>query len=158
MFIQIGDFEIYEYDKNNPDQRHLKYVLNNNDDFLKYVTKKIEERLKEGKILPGGGLSIDGSYLVKYKGEFVGYIRLENLRWNGTLDIEWAVSPEFQNQKLGTKIVRTLSEYIFKNYQQVLKIRGIIDKSNYRSKALAKSVGFEEEKKDENYIYVTKSR
>ncbi len=110
MFIQIGDFEIYEYDKNNPDQRHLKYVLNNNDDFLKYVTKKIEERLKEGKILPGGGLSIDGSYLVKYKGEFVGYIRLENLRWNGTLDIEWAVSPEFQNQKLGTKIVRTLSE------------------------------------------------
>lgn len=56
MFIQIGDFEIYEYDKNNPDQRHLKYVLNNNDDFLKYVTKKIEERLKEGKILPGGGL------------------------------------------------------------------------------------------------------
>ncbi len=56
MFIQIGDFEIYEYDKNNPDQRHLKYVLNNNDDFLKYVTKKIEERLKEGKILPGGGV------------------------------------------------------------------------------------------------------
>ncbi len=106
----------------------------------------------------GEGLSIDGFYLVKYKDEFVGYIRLENLRWNGTLDIEWAVSPEFQNQKLGTKIVRTLSEYIFKNYQQVIKIRGIIDKSNYRSKALAKSVGFEEEKKDENYIYVTKSR
>ncbi len=58
MFIQIGDFEIYEYDKNNPDQRHLKYVLNNNDDFLKYVTKKIEERLKEGKILPGGGYQL----------------------------------------------------------------------------------------------------
>lgn len=55
MFIKIGDFEIYEYDKNNPDQRHLKYVLNNNDDFLKYVTKKIEERLNEGKILQGGG-------------------------------------------------------------------------------------------------------
>lgn len=55
MFIKIGDFEIYEYDKNNPAQRHLQYVLNNNADFLKYVTKKIEERLNEGKILQGGG-------------------------------------------------------------------------------------------------------
>lgn len=100
--------------------------------------------------------------MVKYKEEFVGYIRLENLKWNGTLNIEWAVSPEFRNQKLGRRIVSSLSDYIFTNYEEVKKLRGVIDKSNYASRKMANSIGFVEEKVDSeydyDYIYVTKTR
>lgn len=157
MFVKIGDFEVYGYNSNDSEQRHLKYILENNEDFKKYVTKKIAERLNTSK-LGKNDLQIDSSYLVKYKSDFVGYIRLENLRWDGKLDIEWAVSPEFQNQKLGTKIVKALTLYIFNTFKEVTKIRGIINKYNKNSISLAKNVGFIETNRDDEFIYVTKSR
>lgn len=58
MVLKIGDFEIHSYDVLDNDQRHLKYVLDNDYDFRKYVTKKIDERLKESKIVPGEGVTI----------------------------------------------------------------------------------------------------
>lgn len=80
--------------------------MNNDTDFRKYVTKKLEDRLKDTvtEIIMGGGLQFNSSYLVKYKSEFVGYIRLEDLRRDGTINIECAVSPEFRNQNLGKKL------------------------------------------------------
>ncbi len=163
MILKIGDFEIYSYDRKDEDQRHLRYVLENDADFQKYVTKHLEERLKESEMTLGGGrLQFNSSYFVKYKNDFVGYIRLEELRWDGTLNIEWAVSPEFRNQKLGRKIISTLSNYILENYEKVKKLRGVIDKSNYASKNMALRSGFIEEEiqseYDYDYIYVSKTR
>lgn len=162
MILKIGDFEIYGYDTSDKDQRHLRYVLENDVNFRKYVTKQLEKRLRAIEINDRESLQFNSSYLVKYKEEFVGYIRLGNVKWDGTLDIEWAVSPEFRNQKLGRRIVSSLSNYIFENFEEVKKLRGVIDKSNYASKKMASSIGFIEEKVDSeydyDYIYVTKTR
>lgn len=40
MILKIGDFEIYGYDTSDKDQRHLRYVLENDVNFRKYVTKQ----------------------------------------------------------------------------------------------------------------------
>ncbi len=48
MVLNIKDLEICTYDKNDYEQRHLKYLLDNDEYFRKYVTKKIDERLSEG--------------------------------------------------------------------------------------------------------------
>lgn len=160
MIVKLGDIEIIQYDAKDEKQRHLKYVLDHDADFRKYVTKKLEERLRETTM--GGGLQFNSSYLVKYKSEFVGYIRLENLRWDGTVNIEWAVSPEYRNQKYGKIIVETVSNYILEHFEEVKKIRGVIDKSNYASRKVALNSGFLEEEVDSeynyDYVYVTKSR
>lgn len=160
MVLHLGDLEIYSYDVKDKDQRHLKYVLENDDDFRKYVTKKLEERLRETSTEEG--LQFNSSYLVKYKEEFIGYIRLENLRGDGILNIQWAVSPEFRNQKYGKIIIETVSKYILENFNKVKKLRGVIDKSNYASRKVAKNAGFIEEIVDKDYdydyVYVTKSR
>ena len=47
MVIKTENFEIYGYDPTDSDQRHLKYTLKNDENFLKYVTKKLDERLAE---------------------------------------------------------------------------------------------------------------
>lgn len=159
MIVKLGDIEIYCYNAKDEEQRHLKYVLDQDENFRKYVTKKLEERLRETTM--GGGLQFNSSYLVKYKSEFVGYIRLESLRWDGTVDIELAVSPEYRNQKYGKIILETVSDYILEHFEEVKKIRGVIDKSNYASKKVALNSGFLEEsdsEKNYDYVYVTKSR
>lgn len=158
MVVKIGDYEIHSYDANDNDQRHLKYVLDNDLDFRNYVTKNIKERLTEGETTQGGGLQYNHSYLVKYKNDFVGYIRLEELIWNGTLNIQMAVSPEFRNQKLGSNILKVLSDYLLENYEEIIKLRGIIEKRNKHSKLMAERAGFIEEKKEDDYIYVSKTR
>lgn len=160
MVLHIGKLAIYSYDAKDSDQRHLEYVLENDNDFRKYVTKKLKERLRETPT--GEGLQFNASYFVKYEEDFVGYIRLEELRGDGTLNIQWAVSPEFRNQKYGKIIVETISKYILENLTKVKKLRGVIDKSNYASRKVAKNAGFTEEivdkEYDYDYIYVTKSR
>lgn len=161
MVLNIKDLEICTYDKNDYEQRHLKYLLDNDEYFRKYVTKKIDERLSEGNFC-GEDLCFDTSYFVKYKKEFVGYIRLESLRWDGTLNIECAVSPEYRNQNYGKIIVETISDYILENMDNVKKLRGVIDKSNYASLVVAKKSCFVEEcvdsEYDYDYVYVTKTR
>lgn len=109
-------------------------------------------------IWEGGGLQFNSSYLVKYKEEFVGYIRLEDLRWDGTLNIECAISPAFRNQHFGKKIMEELSNYLLKEYEEIKKLRGIIEKSNYASRNMAMQLGYSVEKQDDMYIYVSKSR
>lgn len=47
MVLHIGKLAIYSYDAKDSDQRHLEYVLENDNDFRKYVTKKLKERLRE---------------------------------------------------------------------------------------------------------------
>lgn len=158
MVIRTENFEIYGYDPEDKDQRHLKYVLDNDESFRGYVTKKIDERLRETEITPGAGLQFNSSYLIKYKDEFVGYIRLEELDWAGNLNIQCAVSPEFRNQKLGSKILDEISNYILDNMEEVKKLRGIIERSNYASKAMANKVGFVEESRDNEHITVSKTR
>ena len=86
---------------------------------------------RDCKKLIWGGLQFNSSYLVKYKEEFVGYIRLEDLRWDGTLN---------------------------KEYEEIKKLRGIIEKSNYASRNMAMQLGYSVEKQDDMYIYVSKSR
>lgn len=158
MVIRTENFEIYGYDPNDKDQRHLKYVLDNDESFRGYVTKKIDERLKESQNSLEGGLQFNSSYLIKYKDEFVGYIRLESLDWAGNLNIQCAVSPEFRNQKLGSKILEEISNYILENMEEVKKLRGVIEKNNYASKAMATKVGFIEENRDNEHIIVSKTR
>lgn len=158
MVIKTENFEIYGYDPTDSDQRHLKYTLKNDENFLKYVTKKLDERLAESKMPPGGGLQFNCSYLVKFHDDFVGYIRLEELDRVGNLNLQCAVSPDFRNQKLGGKILEEISNYILENYQEVKKLKGVIDRSNYASKAMANRVGFQEESRDDNYITVSKER
>lgn len=58
MVIRTENFEIYGYDPEDKDQRHLKYVLDNDESFRGYVTKKIDERLRETEITPGGGVTV----------------------------------------------------------------------------------------------------
>ena len=157
MILKLGDFEIYIYDASNPNQRHLKYVLNEDADFRKYVTKKIEERLKETD-KEKKELQFNSSYLVKYKDDFVGYIRLEELSRDGSLNIEYAVSKEFRHQNLGKKILVTISEYILKNIKEVICLKGVIEKSNYISRKIAKEAGFQIDKRDDFYVYVSKTR
>lgn len=156
MVLKIGEFEIYTYDKKDDNQRHLKYVLNNDSDFCKYVTKNVQERLEESS--DREKLEFNNSYLVKYKDDFIGYICLEELMWNGTLNIEYAISPEFRNQNFGKRVLETISNYILENIEEVKKIRGVIDRSNYSSKMVASQVGFNIESRDDNYIYVSKTR
>lgn len=159
MVIKIGDFEIHGYDPHDKDQNHLRYVLDNDIDFRNYVTKQIEERLKESIDNTSiDELQYEHSYLIKYKDSFVGYIRLEELKVNGSLNLQWAVSPEFRNQKLGTKILKTVSDYILENLVEVKKIKGVIEKSNYASQAIAKNASFLEEDRDDFYIYFSKNR
>ena len=38
MVLKMGEFEIYSYDRSDDNQRHLKYVLNNDDNYI-YVSK-----------------------------------------------------------------------------------------------------------------------
>lgn len=156
MVLKIGDIEIYSYDEFDKDQEHLLYVLNNDADFLKYVTKKVLERLKDN--INQEKIMFNHSYLVKYQGEYVGYIRLEDLKINGTLNIEWAISPEYRNQNLATKIVKTISDYLLNNLQEVIKVRGVIERRNYASKKVALNSGFLEENRDDFYIYFSKER
>ncbi len=156
MKLQIKDLEIYTYDKTDKDQRHLRYVLENDYDFLKYVTKNLENRLIETN--PKEILQFNSSYLIKYKKDFIGYIRLGELQRNGSLSIECAVSPDYRNQKLGKKIIEILAQYLLDNRCEIQKLRGVIEKSNYASCKMALSAGFIEEKRDDQYIYVSKSR
>ncbi len=156
MVLKLGDLEIYVYDPHEEGQRHLKYVLNQDEDFRKYVTKRIEECLKN--VNSTDGLQFNTSYLVKYKEDFVGYIRLEELKRDGSLNIECAVSPEFRNQNIGRKILDAITEYILYNMREVLKVKAVIEKSNYASRKLFENVGFTEDSKDDFYIYVSKSK
>ncbi len=159
MVIKIGDIEIYEYDHNDKDQRHLKYVLNQDPGFLNFVTKKLDERLEESSISSQEGLQFFNSYLVKYKNEFVGYIRLEqNKRLEDTVEIQCAISPEFRNKKIGSILLETISSYILEYYEKINKIAGVIDRYNYASRSMAQKAGFIEEDRDDNYIYVSKSK
>ena len=114
--------------------------------------------MKENKTLPKEGLQFNASYLVKYKEEFVGYIRLEDLRWDGTLNIQCAVSPDYRNQHLGQKIIETISNYLLEHYENIIKLRGVIEKSNYASRHMFLNTGYKEEKVDDMYVYVSKTR
>ena len=156
MVLKLGDIEVYSYDETEEGQKHLIYTLNNDQDFLKYVTKNILERLKEN--LNEKDLTFNHSYLVKYQNEYVGYIRLEDLKFNGSLNIEWAVSKEYQNKKLATKIVKSISDYLLNNLKDVVKIKGVIERSNYPSRKVALNSGFIEEDRDDFYIYYAKGR
>ncbi len=157
MLLKLGDLEIYVYDAKDPLQRHLKYTLENDEAFQKYVTKRLEERLKESQE-KGDTLQFNTSYLVKYKEEFVGYIRLEELKRDGSLNIECAVAKEFRNQSIGKKILDAITKYILYNIKEVTKVKGVIEKSNYASRKMAESVGYVEDAKDDFYVYVSKSR
>lgn len=83
---------------------------------------------------------------------------MEELDWAGNLNIQCAVSPEFRNQKLGSKILEEISNYILDNMEEVKKLRGVIERSNYASKAMACKVGFVEESRDNEHITVSKTR
>lgn len=51
-----------------------------------------------------------------------------------------------------------LTDYILNNYEEVKKLRGVIEKRNYASRKMVSNIGYQEEKEDDTYIYVTKSR
>ncbi len=157
--IKIGDIEIHSYDAYDKKQLHLKHQLNSDPAFLKYVTKKLEDRLNESLPFEEDNLIFHQSYLVKYKEDFVGYIRLEeDKRRKEIVEIQWAVSPEFRNQKIGSLLIQTISDYILENYASIQKLKGVIEKGNYPSQNMAKKAGFIEENREDNYIYVSKSR
>lgn len=56
MVLKLGDLEIYSYNSKDAEQRHLVYVLKEDVDFRKYVTKKLDERLSETSM--GGGYNL----------------------------------------------------------------------------------------------------
>ena len=159
MVIKVKDLEIHSYDPNDAEQNHLKYALNNDKSFRQYVTKNLSERLKESiDLTTDECLKYNHSYFVKYKEEYVGYIRLEDLRVDGSLRLQIAVSPEYRNQNLATKILNIVSDYILEHLPEVSKLQGVIEKNNYASRGVAKNTGYIEEKRDDFYVYVARNR
>lgn len=153
MKIDIGNFYITNYCKDNILHCRFKHQLASDTAFLKYGFYHIEEQLESSSDLEE--LLPNSSYLIENKdGKLIGYLRLENLNLIGTINLEYGIHADFRGEGYSYPLLKNLSEYIIKNMKDVKQIRGDISIYNVKSVKIAEKVGFVNNgRNDQNYDY-----
>jgi len=85
-----------------------------------------------------------GFYSIKRKDDqkFVGLIKIEKLLKAGTLEIGYALLPEFWGQKFATEIVKTLINYFTETFD-IIELHAFVSPNNEASKRVLTNNGFE---------------
>lgn len=153
MRIDIGNFYITDYCKDNALHCRFKHQLANDNDFLKYGFYHIEEQLEEPSVKEE--LLPNHSYLIENKnGELIGYLRLGNLNFIGTINLEYGIHSDFRGDGYSYPLLKNLSEYIVGNMKDVKEIRENISIYNIKSIKTAEKVGYVNNgRKDKDYDY-----
>ena len=100
-------------------------------------------------------LQTNYSYLIENKdGKLIGYLRLGNLNFVGTINLEYGIHSDFRGDGYSYPLLKNLSEYIVENMKEVKEIRGNISIYNLKSIKTAEKVGYVNNgRKDKDYDY-----
>lgn len=140
MNIKLKSLVITNYD--DYDKRKIRFVKDMKDDQLvgNYVTKSIDnilnKSINDNKIMIGSG------YIVCDGRKLVGYVRPAELLDINTLELHYAVHPDYRRQGYGSKILVEVSDYLLKHIKDINNIKLYINSENRGSIKCAKKAGF----------------
>ena len=93
-------------------------------------------------------------FVIEYKGERAGHIFLGGLEKDfRKSSVGYSLHPDFHGQGIGTKALKLVVEYAFKNLNRH-KIRGAYLDGNKASKRVMEKAGFQEEGTERHYKFV----
>lgn len=140
MKIKLDSLYITEYCHS--DKRKYRFIKEVGEDPLinQFVSYHIDNHLENSENL--NDLEIGPAYIIADQRKLVGLIRLANLDFDGTLELHYAVHPDYRRQHYGTKILAEVSKYVFKNVQDVKMIELYIKEINKGSLKCATNAGF----------------
>lgn len=153
MKIDIGNFYITDFCKENILHCRFRRQLASDSAFLQRGFYRIEEQLTEptnkNKLEP------NNSYIIEDKeGNLVGYLRLGNLNFIGTITLEYGIHKDFRGEKYAYPLLKELTDYILKYMNDVKEIRGDISIYNVKSIKIAEGVGYQSNgRNDQNIDY-----
>lgn len=148
MKIKLKTLSLITYDMNK--KKHYHFVKDITSDQLmnKFIPEPIENQLIESTL--DDKVEVGSSYIVGEDKNLIGYIRFNELDEFGVLTLHYGVGPDFRRKNYGTKILQEVSEYAFKNINEVEKVRLYINAINKGSIKCAENANF---LKQENYLY-----
>ena len=144
MKIKLKSLCLNTYDIHK--KKYCRFVREITTDPLvnKFVPTPIELQLLESK--NDDIVKIPSSYIVTEKKELVGYVRFNELDELGTLILHYAVHPDYRRNGYGSKILIEVSDYVFKNMNEVSKIKLHINSINKGSIKCAENAKFVKQK------------
>lgn len=153
MRLNIGNFYITDFCKENCLHCRFRRQLASDKAFLERGFYHIEEQLIEPTSKTE--LEPNNSYVIENKNEeFVGYLRLGNLNFLGTITLEYGIHKDFRGEKYAYPLLKELSNYILEHMKEVKEIRGDISIYNLKSIKIAEKVGYQAHgRTDQNLDY-----
>lgn len=148
MEISLSKLKIVSYDSTNEIHRKCKYDFLKDEQFIKFFgqffVKNSDEYFKNST-----ELEIKKIYYIVFKEEIIGLIRLFDIRENGMIDLQYAVSPEYRGLGYGNLLLKEVTDYLLKNNKS---IRLDINKNNANSIKCALKNSYEQEKVENDTI------
>lgn len=140
MKIKLDSLYITEYCQN--DKRKFRFIKEVKEDPLinQFISNHIDIYLEGSK--NSTNLKVGPAYIIGDERKLVGLIRLANLDLDGTLNLHYAVHPDYRRQHYGTKILAEVSKYLLINVQDVKMIELYIKEINTGSLKCAANAGF----------------
>lgn len=144
MKMKMNHLIITEYCST--DKRKYRFVKDMSEDPLvrHFVSNSMEEWLEDSEGLQE--VLVGPAYIIEDERKLIGFIRLAFLDSDGTLNLHYAVHPNYRKQHYGTKILQETSQYIFKNFSNIKKIELYIKEINTGSIKCAEHANFIYEK------------
>lgn len=141
MKINIGNFFITDFCKENSLHCKFRRQIAMDDAFQKHGFYHIEEQLQQptnkDRLMP------NSSYIIEDKeNNPIGYLRLGSLNFIGTINLEYGIHRDFRGDGYAYPILKELTEYILKHMENVNQIRGDISIYNKKSIVIAEKVGY----------------
>lgn len=153
MKIKLKTLSIMTYDINKKENVRFVTELKNDQLMRKFVPGTIEKRLLSAS--NDSNIEIGSSYIINENKNPVGYVRFNELEDN-VLTLHYGVHPDKRKQGYGSKILLEVSDYVFKNMNDINKIRLCIRSYNVGSRKCALNAGFierEDMSMDDPVIY-----
>ena len=157
MKIKMDSLVITEYCS--CDKRKFHFIKEISDDQLikNFISRSINEWLEDSENVDE--LLIGPAYIIADQRKLVGIIRLAHLDPDGTLDLHYGVHPDYRRQHYGTRILKEVSKYVFKNLTNVNRIELHINEINKGSIQYAENAQFiyqdeSDQKQEKNKIRV----
>ena len=159
MKIKLKTLSLITYDETK--KKHYHFVKDMCSDQLMqmFIPEPIEHQLIDSS--NDTKVEIGSSYIVGDNKALVGYVRLNELDDCGVLTLHYGVGPDFRRKEYGTRILVEVSDYAFKNIDNVNGIKLHIRNINQGSIKCAKKALFKQEISsinDNPLVFIKKSR
>lgn len=115
-------------------------------EYLRNIKGRLQELPEEVKALQD-----NASYIVKDDKKLIGYVHLESITKFRSLELHYAVHPNYRGNGYGVKLLKEVSNYILENKSDVETLQLSIHPRNKESRGCAVKAGYQYQKSNQIY-------